>query len=147
MPFALMLTTNVFSARGDEPRDRDELYRGFEKAMSNVVLQGRFTVLGKDQDSLAEESYEIQNVRKLPEGDYWLFQARIQYADKDVTLPLPLEVKWAGETPVITVRDLTIPGLGTFGARVLIQNQKYAGTWTHGQASGHLFGTIRRRTE
>jgi hypothetical protein len=64
--------------------------------------------------------------------------------DKDVTLPLPLEVKWAGETPVITLTDLKILVLGTFSARVVIHNNKYAGTWTHGKAGGHMFGTIEK---
>jgi hypothetical protein len=57
---------------------------------------------------------------------------------------LPLNVKWAGDTPVITLTDFTIPGLGPCGARVVIHNDKYAGTWTHGNASGHMFGVIKK---
>ncbi len=121
-----------------------DLFKKFEQTLSGSVLAGQFTILGKEGDSLPPEEYTIKRVTKLPDGDYWLFQARIKYGDKDVTIPLPLEVKWAGETPVITLTDLTIPALGTFSARVVIDNGKYAGTWTHGEAGGHMFGTIKK---
>jgi len=62
-------------------------------------------------------------------------------------VPLPLEVKWSGDTPVITLTNFTIPALGTFTSRVLIYNGKYAGTWTHGKVGGHLFGTIEKMDE
>jgi hypothetical protein len=139
----LCFTSWLAPAQADDSEDAAKRFEGFEKAMSGVVLDGQFTILGRDQDALPRETYEIARVQKLPQGDYWQFQARIKYADKDVTLPLPLEVKWAGKTPVITLDDLAIPGLGTFSARVVIDGDKYAGTWTHGQAGGHLFGTIR----
>ena len=64
--------------------------------------------------------------------------------DKDVTVPIPLEIKWAGDTPVITLTDLAIPSLGTFTARVVIYDGRYAGTWQHGQVGGHLFGRIEK---
>ncbi len=115
----------------------------FEEKMSGVRLVGSFTILGKD-DALKKEAYEIKKVSKLPDGDYWLFQTRIVYGNKDVTLPLPLEVKWADTTPVITLTNVAIPGLGTFSSRVLIYKDKYAGTWTHGEVGGHLFGTIEK---
>ena len=55
---------------------------------------------------------------------------------------MALDVKWSGDTPVITLTDFTIPTLGTFSCRVLIYNGKYAGTWTHGAAGGHMFGVL-----
>ena len=45
---------------------------------------------------------------------------------------MPLPVKWVGEIPVISMQDFTIPGLGTFSAHVVIDRDKYAGTWAHG---------------
>jgi hypothetical protein len=68
----------------------------------------------------------------------------VKYGDKDVTVPIPLEIKWAGDTPVITLTDLAIPGLGTFTARVLIYDDRYAGTWQHGKVGGSLFGKIEK---
>jgi hypothetical protein len=72
----------------------------------------------------------------------WLFKARIKYGDHDVTVPIPLQVSWAGKTPMIVVDQISIPGLGTFDARVLIAGDRYAGTWQHGDVGGHLFGKI-----
>ncbi len=84
---------------------------------------------------------------KVPEGDVWLIKARIKYGDKDTTIPMPLEIKWAGDTPIITLTNLTIPGLGTFTSRVLIYDNRYAGTWQHGKAGGNLFGRIEKIKE
>jgi hypothetical protein len=45
---------------------------------------------------------------------------------------------------VITVDSVKIPGLGTFSARVLLDGARYAGTWSHDEKGGHLFGMIDR---
>jgi hypothetical protein len=113
--------------------------------LSGCRLVGYFT-LGQDdgQPALKPDRYEILSLEKLPAGDLWLFTARVQYGDKDLTLPMPLPIQWAGKTPVITLDQLTIPGLGTFDARVVISGDRYAGTWQHGDAGGHLFGRIER---
>jgi hypothetical protein len=132
-------------AKQDVPAvDREALFKQFEETLSGVKLVGRFTILGKDDGPLPKEEYTINSVTKLPEGDYWLFKTRIKYGENDVTVPLPLEVKWAGDTPIITLTDFTIPGMGTFSARVVIDKKKYAGTWAHGPAGGHLFGVIEK---
>lgn len=121
----------------------EELHKKFAEALRGVKLVGQFTVLGKDTPP-AKEEYTILSATKSDEGDFWLLQARIKYGANDVTVPLPLEIKWAGTTPVITLDNFTIPGLGTFNARVLFHDTTYAGTWTHGKVGGHLFGTIEK---
>ncbi len=132
-------------AKQDAPAvDREALFKQFEETLSGVKLVGRFTILGKDDGPLPKEEYTINSVAKLPQGDYWLFKSRIKYGENDVTVPLPLEVKWAGDTPIITLTDFTIPGMGTFSARVVIDKSKYAGTWAHGKVGGHLFGVIEK---
>lgn len=148
------LIGNITRAEDPEPQDssqpnaqavdQESLFTRFEETLSGVKLVGRFTILGKDDGPLPKEEYTINSVTKLPDGDYWLFKARIKYGANDVTVPLPLEVKWAGDTPIITLTDFTIPGMGTFSSRVVIDNKKYAGTWSHGKAGGHLFGVIEK---
>ena len=144
----LMLTAPAWSQQ-DAPNDpvasvpQAERFEKFEQMLNGAKLVGQFTILGQEGD-LPKEEYTIKSVQKMPRGDYWLFQARIRYTDKDVTLPLPLEVKWAGDTPIITLTDLAIPVLGKFSSRVIIYKNKYAGTWTHGEAGGHLFGVIEK---
>ncbi len=129
---------------GPQQTNADERYEKLQKMLSGVQLIGNFTISGQNTKELKEERYEIRQVTKLPEGDLWLFQARIRYGQHDVTLPIPLEVKWAGNTPIITLDQVTIPGLGTFDARVVLHDGKYAGTWRHDKVSGHLFGTIEK---
>ena len=117
------------------------LEEDFRKSMSEVTLLGHFT-LGEDTN-LREEKYTIKKISKIA-GGLWLFQVRIQYGSHDVTVPLPLNVKWAGDTPIITLTDLSIPGLGTYTARVIIYRDQYAGTWSAGKVKGQLFGRIVR---
>lgn len=119
-----------------------ELIEQLQRAISNTQWTGSFTRTGSDA-APKKESYEIIDATHQS-GDQWLLRARIAYGDRDVTVPIPLEIKWAGRTPVITVDNLTIPPLGTFDARVLIRKGSYAGTWAHGEKGGHLFGKYEK---
>jgi hypothetical protein len=127
-----------------KPLDRAELEKRFEETMSGATLIGTFTVTGQEDKKLHEEKYTLNRVRKI-EGDKWEFVSRIQYGGHDLTVPLTLDVKWAGDTPVITLTDLPVPGFGTFTARVLIFRDEYAGTWNGGDHGGHLFGRILKK--
>ncbi|MEO8269056.1 MAG: hypothetical protein ABI557_05010 [Aureliella sp.] len=119
-----------------------ELHAKFKKLLTGAKMRGQFTVDGQPLNKVQEEAYDIEKVDKLPDGDLWALTTKIKYGDHDLTVPIAIEVKWAGSTPVITLDELTIPGLGTFSARVLLHKDKYAGTWQHGKVGGHLFGTI-----
>ncbi len=120
---------------------RDE---NFKKLVTNVRLVGNFTLDGTKETKLEREEYAITGAIKLGNGDYWALTSRIKYGDVDLTVPVPVQVKWAGNTPVITVDSVKIPGLGTFSARVLLDKTRYAGTWSHDEKGGHLFGVIER---
>lgn len=149
----LLLTGGWSMAQGQETPPNDtqpaaaQQEKQFQETLHNVALVGHFTVVGQETDQPKPERYEISNVRKLDQGDLWLFNARIKYGDKDQKIPLPLEVKWAGKTPVITLDNVTIPGMGTFSAYVVIDGDKYAGTWSHGDVGGHLYGRIEKLKE
>lgn len=125
-----------------EGQDRATLEKAFAEKMTGAMLIGRFTVAGKEDVEPKPERYELGAVTKL-EGDKWLFTARIKYGETDVNLPIPLTMVWAGDTPVITLTNETIPGLGTFTVRVMFHGDRYAGTWQHDKVGGHLFGTIQ----
>src|SRR5690242_12778241 len=88
---------------------QDDLDRKFQDMMNGVTLVGRSTRLTDDK-IMGSEKYVINKVSKLT-GDTWLFQARIQYGSHDIPVPVPVVIKWAGDTPVITVTDLSIPGM------------------------------------
>jgi len=122
-----------------------ELEAGFAKMLNGATLEGSFTVTGKnDSGKLAREKYTLGEVKKL-EGNRWLIPARIEYGDHDVTLPLTLPIEWAGDTPVIIVDKIGLPGFGTVSARVMFFADHYAGYWAHGDVGGNLFGVIHRK--
>lgn len=114
----------------------------FAKAMSGVEFVGTFTVDGIE-GSPKKETYTIRKVEKLPQGDLWRFTARIRYGETDVELPMEFPVLWAGKTPVITLDNVWLPGLGTFSARVMIHDNHYTGTWRHDDKGGLMFGQIK----
>jgi hypothetical protein len=124
--------------------DQEALFKKFAETMTGAKLVGNFTVDGMPTDKMIKEEYHIISAEKADKGDYWLITARVKYGKTDITLPMPLEVKWAGKTPVITLDEVTIPGLGTFDAKVVIDGKRYAGTWQHGAFGGLLFGAIER---
>jgi hypothetical protein len=129
----------------EEPQiNQAELEKQFEKTMSGATMVGRFTVEGRGNANgrePKEDRYQINKVTKM-KGDYWLFAARVQYGTKDVTVPIMLQVKWAGDTPVITLTDMNIPGLGTYTARVMVFRDHYAGYWSGGDHGGQMWGRI-----
>ncbi len=75
-------------------------------------------------------------------GDVWMFQARMNLGGHDIPVPIPVAIKWAGDTPVITLTDLSIPGMGSYTARVVLYRNRYAGTWSGKDHGGELFGSI-----
>lgn len=123
---------------------QEELIKNLEAKLTGAKLTGRFTVTGKEDMSPAAEEYTITSARKLIDGDQWMITARIKYGQTDKTFPVPIDIKWAGTTPVMMLDKITIPGLGTFSTRVVIHEDRYAGTWQHDDVGGHLFGTISR---
>ncbi len=120
-----------------------EQIAALEKTLSGAALVGHFTVTGRNEDKPHEERYELGEVKHL-DGNRWLISARIKYGDHDLTIPLTLPIRWAGDTPVITVDDMAFPGMGAYTARVMIYRDHYAGFWTGKDHGGHLFGKLER---
>lgn len=149
---AWLIAVPLAAAEPEKPAAPDQaaLEKKFKDDMTGVYFKGFFTLLGREtKQGLKEEKYTITGVEKL-DGDKWLFNVRIQYGEHDATLPLPLDVKWAGDTPVITLTDFLVPGFGKFTSRVLIYRDQYAGTWEGGKEpdgsihGGNLFGVLEK---
>jgi hypothetical protein len=111
----------------------------FADSMTRVVLEGQSTRDGKP--GVSDDKYMIEKVVK-ESGDRWTFYARVEAKGQTMTVPLPLEVKWAGDTPVITLTDQALPGIGSYTARVLVYKGHYAGTWSGRNGGGKVFGRI-----
>jgi len=113
----------------------------FSTLLSGATLVGNFTT---DSDQpvdpsqlLRPDRYELATVNKVKD-DFWLFV----YVHKGVPIPLTMKVLWAGKTPVLTLDEFTIAGMGTFSARLMFHGDRYAGTWQHGKVGGLMFGKI-----
>jgi hypothetical protein len=138
---ALLITILASTACSrTQPPDVAQNEKKFQEMMTGATLVGTSTRLNKE-GTFGPERYTIEKVSKIS-GDTWLFQTRMKFGSHDLPLPLPLTVKWAGDTPVITLTDLAIPGVGTFTARVLLYGDQYAGTWSGKSEGGQLFGKI-----
>jgi hypothetical protein len=127
----------------DPPRDRAALEQEFAERLTGSALVGTFSVVGRTGQP-KEERYEITSAKKVQDND-WVITSRIKYGDKDVVLPVFVQVFWADDTPVITLTNRTIPGLGTFTARVMVHGDRYAGTWQHDAVGGHMWGFVEKR--
>jgi hypothetical protein len=114
----------------------------FQKMMNNAVLSGSYSVNGSNKPP-GEDHYTLGPVEKT-QGDNWIFTATLEYAGHHLPLPIELPVKWAGDTPIITVDHISIPTLGTFTARVMVFGDQYVGVWgvTNGKHSGQMWGHI-----
>jgi hypothetical protein len=127
---------------------QEQLEAKFKATMTKATLSGRWCGI-KDGKLTPEkeDKYTIVSVNKLG-GDTWIIHTRIQYGEKDFTVPLPILVKWAGDTPVITVDGMTMPGGKTaYSARVLVYDKTYAGTWSGGDHAGLMNGIITNEKE
>ena len=124
------------------PTPQDALDRRFQEMMNGVTMVGRSSRLNSDKIS-GEERYTIEKVSKLT-GDTWLFQARMKIGSTDMPVPVPVTIKWAGDTPVITLTDLAIPGMGSYTARIVLYRDQYAGTWSGQKGGGQMFGKLVR---
>ena len=135
-------TPGQAAAERPEAATREQRHELLRTMLSNVRLVGRFTIEGAEDKEPIRDEYVISGITKIGTGELWAVAAQIRYGTVDLTVPVPVEVKWAGDTPVITLDNVTIPGLGTFSSRVVLDRGRYAGTWQHDAVGGHMFGKI-----
>ncbi len=109
-PFLLMLLTLTFAQAADTNGPAlTPLEKKFKNTLSNCVLNGRWCTTKKGQMTEEyQEKYTVQSATKSGK-DAWVIHARIQFAGKDLTVPLPVKLKWAGDTPVITLDKVSVP--------------------------------------
>ncbi len=120
--------------------------QAFATLLTGADLVGSFTVDGQS-GTPKQDRYSITKATKL-KGNQWAIFARIKYNEVDITVPVGVNVDWAGKTPVLSVNDLKIPGLGSeFGSSILFEGDRYAGTWQHGKVGGHMWGRVERTPE
>jgi hypothetical protein len=143
---AIAACTWITAAPAEEPAKSasptPEQEAKFIATLTNATLKGRgYGVkegeLGADKD----ESYTIVSVTKVS-GEKWVINARFSHGGQDVDLPIPTLVKWAGDTPVLVLDNVSMGTPNTYSARVMIYEKTYAGWWAGPNHGGLLSGVI-----
>ena len=140
--FAAILAT---AQETKPPQSQEELEARFKSTFNKATMSGRWSPL--QEGKLGEEKkdqYTINSVTKVGK-DLWLMNAQMHYGGKDMTIPVPVQVKWAGDTAVIIVDKFGVPGGSgntAYSARVMVYENTYSGTWSGGDHAGMLYGTI-----
>lgn len=124
------------------PADRATLEKQLAEKLTHCRLIGHYEIIGQE-GAPKEDEYTLGEVQKQ-EGDKWLFNASLQFGSKVINVPLEVPILWAGDTPVISVTDFKVPGMGTYTARVMFYGEHYAGTWSSGKHGGYLWGHIQK---
>jgi len=145
---------------GDAPakpamKPRAELEEEFKKSLTGATLEGAWQMTSESaQGGDAEltpprtEKYTINSATKLTD-ELWIISARIQFAEKDVDIPVPVRIVWAEDTPMITLTDFPVPMLGTYSCRVIFHHGYYSGIWysTVKNYGGVMSGRIVRAAD
>lgn len=144
--FIVLLVASAFAwavpsgSYAQEPTAEQEAK--FIATFANATLTGRWCAIKDGQLGPEKpESYTIVSATKVS-GDRWQINARLNYGGKVLELPIPAQVKWAGDTPVLILDNLSMGGARTYSARVLIYDNTYAGTWSGGDHGGLINGLI-----
>ncbi|MAG58054.1 MAG: pyrrolo-quinoline quinone [Planctomycetes bacterium] len=120
--------------------ERAARHAKFKELLTGSRLVGFFTTEGQ-KGPAKRDSYTIKKVVKL-KGDKWRIQASVEYRKIPITVPIIVDVRWAGDTPMIQITKLNIPLLGTFTARVLFYDGQYAGMWSGDDHGGQMYGRV-----
>ena len=127
-----------------DPATLTDAERQFVERMRGASLIGNFTVEGRGSNRTPrEDRYDIESVEKVGDN-LWKFNAGMKCCGVNGVIPVVVPMRFAGDTPMISITDLTIPTLGTFTARVFFHGDRYSGTWQHGKFGGHMSGRIEK---
>ena len=135
-------TTTTASSTSPKQPTQEELEKKFTDCAERRYTTGAFHQYAGRKRRLSQRGQVHDRIGQENAGGRLAVHRRIQYGPHDVTLPLPLRVVWAGDTPVITLDKFPVPGMGSFTARVMIFNDQYAGMWDGGNHGGLLYGKV-----
>jgi hypothetical protein len=125
---------------------QEELEGRFQRMLTKAVLNGRWAPI--DNMELGPEKkgdkYEIVSAGKV-KGDQWVVNAKMRYGKNEFVMPVPVQVKWSGETPMLIVDNLSMGGDKKYSARVLFFEGTYSGSWSSSAGyGGVIYGMVER---
>jgi hypothetical protein len=135
-------TENAAKPAAAQPSPGDPEER-FKTLFTNAYLSGRWAALKDGQlgEEKTGDKYNIVSVTK-GNGDKWIVNAKMKYGDKEIVMPVPVQMKFVGDTAIMEVNNLAVPGGGTYTARLMFYERTYSGTWKSPRGGGMLYGTI-----
>jgi len=125
-----------------DPVSLTDLERRFTERMRDVTLVGSFTIDGAEDRTPRQDRYEIESVQKV-DDDLWRFRAVVGTGGGVIPVVAPL--RWIGDTPLLMMTDASLPGMGRFTVRLFFYEDRYAGTWQHGETGGLMSGRVEER--
>lgn len=126
----------------------EEAEAKFKALLADVTLSGRWSSI--KEGNLGPEKEDRYNIVSAVKGngDSWVINARMKYGEKEFVVPIPVKIKWAGDTPVLTVDNVGMPGgSATYSARVLFYEKTYSGSWRGARGGGLIYGIITSGAE
>lgn len=124
-----------------DPASLADHERAFTERMRNVELVGSFTTDGREDRTPSPDRYGVSSVEKVGD-DLWRFNASMDCCGINGDIPVVVPLRWVGDTPMIMMTDTSLPGVGTFTVRLFFYEDRYAGTWQHGERGGLMYGRI-----
>jgi len=118
-----------------------DLEREFAERMTGASLVGVFTLAGREDRPSVPDRYDLERVQKVGD-ELWQFTTRMSYGNVTTAIPIAVPIQWLGDTPMITMTNYDIPGMGAFTVRLLFYGDRYAGTWQATGGGGLMFGRI-----
>ncbi len=117
-----------------------QFHKSLERLLSGATLSGFLSAEGSPEPRPC--SLKVERLEKSDGLHDWQFQFALQAAGNEHECRLPADVHWAGSTPVVSIHEAEIPGVGAVSAKVLINNCLVAGTWVHNDKRGEVWGEI-----
>ena len=143
--FLLVLT--VAAGVPSLAQSNTDVEANFIAMLKNATLKGTWAPVqqGHLGAAKADEAYRIARVGKK-EGDKWVLVSLVNYQGKEMEYPIPVVVKFAGDTAVLILDNVRAgQGAANWSARVMFHENVYAGRWwetANRDHSGTIGGTI-----
>jgi len=145
LPLVLIAALLFAGPAGAGAEDVTKLEAAFSAMLKNATLEGTWVPInGAKQGEQKVDRYQVTRAEKV-DGDQWHIVSKIKYQGQDIEYPIPVTVKWAGDTAVLILDEVATGGGKSYSARVLFHNDRYAGSWWgKGQPGGLVSGVITR---
>jgi len=108
-----------------------EVETNFVAMLKNATLKGTWAPVQQAQlgTSRKDDGYRIARVEKK-DGDKWMLIYLVTYQGKEIEYPMPVTVKFAGDTAVLILDNVRAGrDKANWSARVMFQENVYTGRW------------------